>query len=190
MEKNPFFTQSVTEWQKRLEASGLGEPPPNGNLFLAWTLPAVAGNEHQVMELVTASAQPLHLSERRLARLQLAVSEAARNAIEHGNQGHANGVITLQVQISPTALVVRLRDQGTRSRIANPSDLATKLEAPQTGRGWGLYLIKHLVDGWHFRNEAHGHTIDLLMDCTREDHLAKEGFCPSSRVSSFKQIKE
>src|SRR4051812_39645649 len=152
------------ECQKSMDKSGLVEPQPGDDLFREWGLPGIAGNEVQAMVLVTSVVHPLRLSERRLARLQLAVAEATRNAIEHGNHYRPDGVVTLRVRISAEAIGVGIRDQGTHLRIAEPPDLATKLAEQQTGRGWGLYLIKHLVDHWQFRNEADGHVIEFLIN--------------------------
>jgi len=162
VKKNPTFSTVSTPWQNGLESSESRERS-NEDLFQEWRGPSVAGNELVVMEWVTSIVHPLYLSGKRLARLQLAVVEATRNAIEHGNQFRPDRLLLLQVQVSPTAIMVRIRDQGTQGHLADPPSLAIKLAEPQTGRGWGLYLIKHLVDGWHVRNEAQGHTIELLM---------------------------
>lgn len=132
-------------------------------LLTVWTLASIAGNDQQAMEYVTTSVQELALSEQQLSRLQTAVAEATRNAIEHGNQYRSDLVVTLQVLISQESITVRIHDQGVHLLISDPPDLATKLAEPQTGRGWGLYLIKHLVDHWQFRNGTHGHTIELTM---------------------------
>jgi anti-sigma regulatory factor (Ser/Thr protein kinase) len=42
-------------------------------------------------------------------------------------------------------------------------DLAAKLAGEQTPRGWGLFLIKNLVDDLHVRSTQTQRTIDLIL---------------------------
>jgi anti-sigma regulatory factor (Ser/Thr protein kinase) len=40
----------------------------------------------------------------------------------------------------------------------------------QTPRGWGLYLIKNLVDEMHIGGDARQHTIELVLYLEGEGH--------------------
>jgi anti-sigma regulatory factor (Ser/Thr protein kinase) len=182
MQNNALLTAKSKKDQESADNPHFPEKRHSEYLIGEWTLASVAGNDLKAMELVTSSVQTLSLAENRLARLQMAVAEATRNAIEHGNQYSSDLLITLQVLICPGIVIVRIRDQGEQLRISEPADLATKLAAPQTGRGWGLYLIKRLVDHWQFRNEANGHVIELLLyhKQTKDDNRSEKKDLPLS----------
>jgi anti-sigma regulatory factor (Ser/Thr protein kinase) len=130
-----------------------------------WTLPSAPGNERLAMEQVVAAVQDLALPAIRLERLKTAVAEAVANAIEHGNQNRPELPVTLTVLVSATALCVRVTDQGGGRPIPTPDvpDLAAKLAGEQTPRGWGLFLIKNLVDDVRDHSTQTQHTIDLIL---------------------------
>ena len=55
---------------------------------------------------------------------------------------------------------------GTRypaSSGARPGKLETKLEGLQTPRGWGLFLIRSMVDEMHVTSDEVHHTVGLVM---------------------------
>ena len=62
-------------------------------------------------------------------------------------------------------MVVRIRDWGGESPIPDVlvPDLEAKVNEEQSPRGWGLFLIKHLVDGMHTKTDGTQHTIELLI---------------------------
>jgi len=134
-----------------------------------WTVPSVPGSERQAMEQVAATVQDLALPAARLERLKTAVAEAVANAIEHGNQNRPELPVAFTVLVSATALCVRVTDQGGRPLPAPVvPDLGAKLAGEQTPRGWGLFLIKNLVDDVHDHSSGTEHTIDLIL--YREGH--------------------
>ena len=77
-----------------------------------------------------------------------------------------------QVLASPQALAVRIADQGGSRPIPEPAapDLDAKLAGLQAPRGWGLYLIKNLVDEMHIGGDATQHTIELILYLEGEGH--------------------
>ena len=130
------------------------------------SIPSVPGNERQAMEQVALAVRDLHLPTRRLEQLKTAVAEATMNAMEHGNHYQADVPVVIQVQASDTTLAVRITDQGEGPAVIDPQmpDLEAKLAELQTPRGWGLFLIKNLVDDLYIiNNEAH-HTIELIIN--------------------------
>lgn len=147
------------------------------HLLSEWTIPSIPGNERQVMEQVASVVQPLHQSSERLADLKTAVAEATMNAMEHGNQYRTDKVVTLQVLSSETAIAVRVRDQGEDRSIPEPAspDLNAKLTEQQTSRGWGLFLIKHLVDELYITNDWHAHMVELVMHRKEVNHSNQKG---------------
>jgi serine phosphatase RsbU (regulator of sigma subunit)/anti-sigma regulatory factor (Ser/Thr protein kinase) len=128
-------------------------------------LPSVAGNERQAMERVAASIRELGLPARRLERLRTAVAEATMNAIEHGNQSRAELPVRIEVGTADGELTVRITDRGGGRDIpeATTPDLQAKLEGKQKPRGWGLFLIKKMVDDLRVTSDEKHHTIELVM---------------------------
>ena len=131
-----------------------------------WTLPSEQGNERMAMERVAEAVQPLNLPKKRLEELKTAVAEATMNAMEHGNHYQPEVPVSIQVLASRTTLVVRIRDQGTDQPILTPEepDLEAKLAELQTARGWGLFLIKNLVDDMRITSDETHHTVELIIN--------------------------
>jgi anti-sigma regulatory factor (Ser/Thr protein kinase) len=131
------------------------------------SIASVSGNERQAIEWMAEVARPLHLSDERLADLKTAVAEAVLNAMEYGNHLSPDKAVVLQVLSSDTSVVIRIRDQGDGQRQPIPEpeapDLEAKLAGRETTRGWGLFLIKELVDELHILNEERSHTLELIM---------------------------
>jgi anti-sigma regulatory factor (Ser/Thr protein kinase) len=129
-------------------------------------VPSEPGNERLVMDRVAAVVDDLNLPARRLERLKIAVSEATMNAIEHGNQNRPEVPVSITVLASPLAVAVRIADRGGGRPIPEQPvtpNLDAKLAGLQAPRGWGLYLIKNLVDEMHISGDATQHTIGLIL---------------------------
>src|SRR5579859_5129261 len=131
-----------------------------------FSVPSVPGNERQAMEQVARAVRDLHLPTRRLEQLKTAVAEATMNAMEHGNHYQADVPVVIQVQTSPTTLSVRITDQGEGPATieSQTPDLEAKLAELQTPRGWGLFLIKNLVDDLYIINTEAHHTVELILN--------------------------
>jgi serine/threonine-protein kinase RsbW len=130
------------------------------------SVPSEPGNERIAMERVAEVVKELGLSEQRLERLKTAVAEATMNAIEHGNRRLPEVPVAIEVLSSGADLSVRINDQG-RSLVPDPDtevpDLEAKLVGLQTPRGWGLFLIRNMVDEMHITSDEVHHTVGLIM---------------------------
>ena len=101
------------------------------------------------MDRVAAAVADLGLSPARLERLKTAVSEATMNAIEYGSQGRADVPVDVEVEATPDAVIVRITDRALSGAVpddAETPDIELKLAGDQKPRGWGLFLIKNMVD--------------------------------------------
>ena len=141
-------------------------PDANGHHVLAeFQLPSDPGNEREVMDRVAEAVQGLDLPGPRLENLKTAVSEAAMNAIEHGNQGDAALAVGVQVLLSDDDLRVLIRDFGGGQEIPEPEapDIEAKLAGLQKPRGWGLFLIQNMVDEMQVSTDDLHHTVELVL---------------------------
>jgi serine phosphatase RsbU (regulator of sigma subunit)/anti-sigma regulatory factor (Ser/Thr protein kinase) len=158
--------------------SGDDESPNNQHwrMLAEWTIPSVPGNERQAMEQIAQAVQELHLPAKSLEHLKTAVAEATMNAMEHGNHYQPDVPVIIQVQAAATTLRVRISDQGEGPAVieAETPDLEAKLAELQTPRGWGLFLIKNLVDEMNIINNDSHHTIELIMNIKEGDSHASK----------------
>lgn len=130
-----------------------------------FSVPSEDGGERAVMERVGSLAESVGLEGERLERLRTAVSEAAMNAIEHGNRFDASLPVEVTVLRSTQLLTVRIEDHGSGPDIPDGDlpDLEAKLAGLQSPRGWGLFLIEQMVDGLRHRAEGGRHVIEMDM---------------------------
>jgi serine phosphatase RsbU (regulator of sigma subunit)/anti-sigma regulatory factor (Ser/Thr protein kinase) len=152
--------------QRTPERLVMTEQQEKPDRLLEWTIASAPGNEREAMERVAGAVQPLHLNAERLADLQTAVAEATMNAMEHGNHYQPDKVVAIEVLASRSRVIVHVSDQGESFPV--PDELTTpnliaKLAGLQTPRGWGLFLIKNLVDELHIKRENSHNVVELVM---------------------------
>jgi anti-sigma regulatory factor (Ser/Thr protein kinase) len=128
-------------------------------------VPSEPGNERRAMEEVAAVVSDLGLSEKTLERLKTAVAEATMNAMEHGNRYRAEVPVLIEVSASDADLFVKITDEGSGPPAfkSETPDLEAKLEGVQTPRGWGIFLIKSMVDEMRVTGDEHHHTVELIL---------------------------
>lgn len=135
-----------------------------------FSLPSEPGNEILAKEEVARIVQGLNFRGERLERLKTAVAEATMNAMEHGNQYRDDQPVNVQVQVSASTLMVRISDYGGGQPIPEPEtpDLEAKLAGLQSPRGWGLFLIKNMVDEMRVQTDEVHHTVELIFNLEGE----------------------
>ena len=129
------------------------------------SVPSEPGNERRAMEQVAGTVEGLGLPDRILERLKTAVAEATMNAMEHGNRYRAEVPVLIEVAASEADLSVRITDEGSGPPAfdSETPDLAAKLDGAQTPRGWGLFLIKSMVDEMNVTGDERHHTVELIV---------------------------
>jgi anti-sigma regulatory factor (Ser/Thr protein kinase) len=129
------------------------------------SMPSEPGNERRASEQVARAVSGLGLPERTLERLKTAVAEATMNAMEHGNRYSPNVPVKIQAWFLKERLLVRIIDRGGSpppTPNAQRPDLEAKLEGMQTPRGWGLFLIRNMVDDLRISANPDHHTVELI----------------------------
>lgn len=129
------------------------------------SVPSQPGNERLAMDEVAGAVRGLGLPEPTLERLKTAVAEATMNAMEHGNGYREEVPVVIEVSASDAELSVRITDEGSGPPAfdSETPDLEAKLEGVQTPRGWGLFLIKSMVDEMNVTGDEHHHTVELIV---------------------------
>lgn len=145
---------------------GMEEADPSERVVDDFELPSNPGNDRQAMDRVAAAAEPLGLPSAQMDRLKTAVSEATMNAIEHGNGNDASLPVSIQLLARTGAVAVRITDCGPGPGDGvepEEPDLEAKLDGLQTPRGWGLFLIRNMVDELHVSGDENSHTLELVL---------------------------
>ncbi len=150
-------------------------PISDGNVLkplLDFALPSEPGNEYEAMKIVSDAMVELRLPPARLEQLKTAVAEATMNAMEHGNKFNPQIPVFIRVMSSEEKIIIDITDQGGGRPIPTPHipDLQAKLAGLESPRGWGLFLIKNLVDEMHVTSDDQHHTIELVLYRKGEHH--------------------
>jgi anti-sigma regulatory factor (Ser/Thr protein kinase) len=132
--------------------------------LIEFSVPSAPGNERGAMERVQDAVKPLGLHTRTVEKLGTAVSEATMNAMEHGNKYQPELLVALRVEVSSKSVRVGITDQGDPIPLnSEEPDLELKLAGMQTPRGWGMFLIKNMVDDMRVADDESGHTLELTI---------------------------
>ena len=120
-----------------------------------WTVPADASNVTELRQAVVEFARANSVPEHRLSDIELAISEAATNAVVHAfrDVGEHGTLVVEAVVREHEWIDVRVADDG--------SGMAPRDDSP--GLGLGLPLIRHLADQFDHRPPAAGAGTELWM---------------------------
>jgi anti-sigma regulatory factor (Ser/Thr protein kinase) len=143
-----------------------------GRTLADFSVSSEPGNERLAMETVAETARGLGFAGENLERLKTAVAEATMNAMEHGNHYGSELPVELQVLATDRDFLVRITDRGSGpppTDAGDTPDIEAKLEGIQKARGWGLFLIKSMVDEMNVTGDEGHHTVELVV------HLDAEG---------------
>ncbi len=137
----------------------------NQATLLEFELPSNPGGERDAMARVAEAIAVLELDETKLEKVKTAVAEATMNAIEHGNKNDPELPVAISVTASDEELRIKITDHGGGAEIPADTapDIDLKLAGEQTPRGWGLFLIKNMVDEMHVTSDDVHHTVELVV---------------------------
>jgi serine phosphatase RsbU (regulator of sigma subunit)/anti-sigma regulatory factor (Ser/Thr protein kinase) len=132
---------------------------------IEFEVPSAEGNERLALAQVSSAVAPLGISDANLRRLETAVAEATMNAMEHGNNYDTDKNVTVRVVGEPDRVRVQITDHGGApvDRETEVPDIEAKLAGLQRPRGWGLFLIKNMVDELHVFGDDSSHTLELIL---------------------------
>ena len=72
---------------------------------------------------------------------------------------------------------MRISDKGGTRLLVNDAelpDIEAKLAELQSPRGWGLFLIKNMVDDMRITSDATHHTVELMLYLEGGDMLERQ----------------
>src|SRR5919197_1900997 len=139
-----------------------GEP---ASVLAEFSLASEPGNEREAIRRLAPVLSAAGLAPARRERMTTAVAEAVMNAMEHGNGFRPEVPVEVRVTCDAHVLRIEVRDQGGERTMPDAPlpDLEAKLAGEQSPRGWGLFLIRNMVDELRVRGDEHRHTAELVM---------------------------
>jgi serine/threonine-protein kinase RsbW len=123
------------------------------------------GYERIAMACSASFAQMMGLPPERIEDLKTMVSEAAINAMEHGNKGRPDARVTVSLNCQDNTINVTVSDEGDGITNFPPKpDIEKIIEDLESPVGFGLFLIKQLADQVEFNKEANGgHVVKMAI---------------------------
>ena len=131
----------------------------------SFAIPGAIGGERIAMTRVAEAVAASGLDPVRLERLKTAVAETVMNAIEYGSLGDPSVPVDVRVESDEAAIFVRVTDRARSGPVGDMGepDLAAKLEGRQRTRGWGLFLIRNMVDSMAVSSDGGLQTVTLTL---------------------------
>lgn len=129
---------------------------------ISLTLPMGPEMEIAASRAATAVAESMRMSADKIDEVRMAVVEACINAIEHSASNDQTVYLSFAVlgQREPERLEITVRDKGVGF---SPEELAEpRIEEKLTSerkRGWGLKIMRGLMDDVEVRSDTGGTTI-------------------------------
>ena len=130
-------------------------PPPVVEL----TLPVLPNMELAATKTAEVVSKHMGLNEEQTAEISMALIEACINAFEHSG---SDKQIQIHFKIKDDLLEVQVTDKGQgfdKSEVAIPK-IEEKFGSDHK-RGWGLQLIKELMDSVEFESSEKGTTVTM-----------------------------
>jgi len=116
---------------------------------------------------VTDRVRAAGFGDEAVGEVELALTEALANVVEHAYQGSGDEVIELGVELDGTTLRVRVRDWG---RYFDPASYRGRdLDDPGEG-GYGVFLMSQLMDDVTREPQPGGGTLLTLIKARKEEH--------------------
>lgn len=129
------------------------------------TLPMLPDMEIAASRTVTALAEFMEMTPDRVDEVRMAVLEACINAFEHSRSEDGKVALTFSVLgegAVPEKLQIRIEDTGVGFKPADVKEpkIEDKLKA-ESKRGWGLKIIRGLMDEVDIRSNDDGTTVTM-----------------------------
>ena len=123
------------------------------------------GYERVAMACSASFARMMGLPPERIEDLKTMVSEAAINAMEHGNKGRPDARVTVSLDCRDNTINVTVMDEGDGIKEFPPKpDIEKIIEDLESPIGFGLFLISQLADQVEFNQVTDGgHVVKMAI---------------------------
>jgi serine/threonine-protein kinase RsbW len=124
------------------------------------------GYERIAMACSASFAQLFGCSPERIEDLKTVVSEAAINAMEHGNKGRADARVIVYMDCADGAINVSVIDEGDGIKEFPPDPVTERIiEELDPPSGYGVFLINQLSDKVEYNQMTdEGHAVKMAIN--------------------------
>ena len=129
-------------------------------------LPNQIGYERIAMASLASLARMFDFPPERIEDLKTIVSEAAVNAMQHGNKGRPEALVTVDINYKDDAIQILVTDEGDGIKELLPKpDIDRIIKELDPPIGFGVFLIKELADEVDFNVETEkGHSLRMVVN--------------------------
>lgn len=124
------------------------------------TIPILPQMELTATKTAEAVGAFMKLDEEKVDEIKLALVEACINAFEHSQS--ADGRISINFDIGQEQLTLTLSDKGQGFNLERVQAEAEKRHQTNKRRGWGLAIMKELMDDVRVESGENGTTITMV----------------------------
>jgi len=131
------------------------------------SIPNILGYERLAMSCSATYAKSMGFGADRIEDLKTAVAEACINAIQHGNKQNCDERVIVKMSRSKDSLMVAVIDKGEgfADPLPKDPDIDRIIETLDPPEGFGLFLIKKLVDAVELNQKIdNGHMVKLMFN--------------------------
>ena len=130
------------------------------NHKLELSIPIIHDMELEATHTSDVEARHMGLSQDQSDEIKMALIEACINAFEHSKT--EEGQVEINFAIEENTLVIKVTDQGVGfdSNTVKIPKIEQKIKSDHK-RGWGLQLIKELMDTVEFESTDEGTTVTM-----------------------------
>ena len=124
-------------------------------------LPIIENMELVATQTAEVVSKHMKLDNEKTNEISLALIEACINAFEHSE---SKSEVFIHFIISDESLTIKVIDKGKgfdSSKISIPN-IENKLGSDEKKRGWGIMLIKELMDSVNFESNDQGTTLTMI----------------------------
>jgi serine/threonine-protein kinase RsbW len=115
------------------------------------------------MEFAAAVARTMTFPTDRIEDLKTAVAEACVNAIQHGNKLDASMKVGVTLTVDQHSLQIAVHDEGSGIAHVPIPNIDSQIEGKTDPRGWGIFLIKSLMDEVTFEATPAGNVVKMII---------------------------
>ena len=128
-------------------------------------LPNTIGYERIAMASLASFAKMFDFPSDRIEDLKTVVAEAAINAMQHGNKGRMDALVTIATSFKDDALRISVIDEGDGINEVLPKpDIDRIIDELDPPSGFGVFLIQELADEVEFNADSdEGHCLRMII---------------------------
>jgi serine/threonine-protein kinase RsbW len=122
-------------------------------------IPSLIENIRIVESFIDNAKDRFNIDDDIYGNIMIAVTESVNNAVKHGNREDKEKNVNLSLYMKENSISFLIEDEGPGFDFNNLQDPTAPENIDKIG-GRGIFLMKHLSDEVHFKNN--GRTVELI----------------------------